>query len=164
MRDFKYRCLRWISSTSCWPYHWYGECVFGTKKDTLTVTEPFRLPVISRCKSSTLYAKSAIPAKSSSVSVGSPIIKYNLTVFQPDLKAFVHAANKSSSLTPLLITSRIRCVPASGAKVRPLLRTCCTFFAISMEKLSIRKDGKLTLTCLSLNSSMSISTNSGNLE
>ena len=91
-------------------------------------------------------------------------MKYNLTVFHPDLKAFVHAANKSSSLTPLLITSRMRCVPASGAKVRPLLRTCCTFFAISMEKLSMRKDGKLTLTCLSLNSSMSISTSSGNLE
>ena len=40
----------------------------------------------------------------------------------------------SSSLTFLLITSRMRCVPASGAKVRPLMPTL--LISSSSESLS----------------------------
>ena len=45
------------------------------------------------------------------------------------------------SVTFLLITSRIRCVPPSGAKVSPDLRTSVIFFSTSSLKRSIRSDG-----------------------
>ena len=48
----------------------------------------------------------------------------------------------SSSVTFLLITSRSRWVPASGAKVRPLLRTFCSRSISSREKLSARREGR----------------------
>ena len=38
---------------------------------------------------------------------------------KPEAKAASTAENRFSSVTPLLITSRKRCVPASGAKVKP---------------------------------------------
>ena len=46
----------------------------------------------------------------------------------------------------MLITSRRRCVPASGAKVRPLLRTFATFSISSGEKLSMRSEGSERFT------------------
>ena len=43
------------------------------------------------------------------------------------------------------MASRRRCVPASGAKVRPPLRTFCRRLMMSMEKLSARSDGSARL-------------------
>lgn len=50
-------------------------------------------------------------------------MKYSFTLFQPPEKAVAQVERISSSVTFLLIASRRRCVPASGANVRPLLRT-----------------------------------------
>ena len=49
--------------------------------------------------------------------------------------------SSSSSVTFLFITSRRRCVPASGAKVSPPRRTFCRRLMSSMEKLSARRLG-----------------------
>ena len=49
-----------------------------------------------------------MPSMSSSVSVGRPIMKYSFTAFQPSENASVTARIKSSSVTPLFITSRSR--------------------------------------------------------
>ena len=48
----------------------------------------------------------------------------------------------SSSVMFLLMTSRMRWVPASGAKVSPLLRTRLIWLSRSWEKLSIRREGR----------------------
>ena len=53
----------------------------------------------------------------------------------------------SSQVTFLLMTSRSRWVPASAAKVRPLLRTRVVFSIRLSEKLSIRSEGSDRLTC-----------------
>ena len=87
-----------------------------------------------------------MPATSASVSVGRPIMKYSFTFVQPLLKAIETVRLSSSSCTFLLMTSRRRCVPASGAKVRPLLRTEAILSVSSVEKLSTRSDGSETLT------------------
>ena len=86
-------------------------------------------------------------------------MKYSLTFFQPLAKAALTACSRSSSVTPLLITSRIRWLPASGANVRPLFRTACTFLATSTLNASMRKLGKDTLTFLSLKSAIIVSKN-----
>lgn len=56
------------------------------------------------------------------------------------------ALSRSSSYRFLLITSRRRWVPASGAKVRPLLRTFWMFSIRSRLKLSARSDGRARFT------------------
>ena len=87
-------------------------------------------------------------------------MKYSFTVLQPLSKASVTARIRSSSVTPLLITSRMRWVPASGARVRPDLRT---FWASSRDcftKLSIRMEGRETLILRSAYRSVSAQTNS----
>ena len=76
------------------------------------------------------------------VSVGSPIIKYSFTEVQPPAKALVQVRSTSSSVTFLLITSRIRWVPASGAKVSPLRRTLDSLSTSSSLKLSTRRLGR----------------------
>ena len=124
------------------------------------VTVTPHLPVTSLYFCATFSANLAIPTISSSVSVGSPIMKYSLTCFQPCLKAASTAPMRFSSVTPLLITSRSLWVPASGAKVRPLFLTCCILCAKSMEKLSMRKDGREKLTFSSLKSANRSSTSS----
>ena len=58
------------------------------------------------------------------------------------LRAVAQVERISSSVTFLLMASRRRCVPASGANVRPLLRTCCSRSMRSREKLSARSDGR----------------------
>ena len=68
----------------------------------------------------------------------------------------------SSSVTFLLITSRRRCVPASGAKVRDDLRTAATRSISSLEKLSTRSDGSAILTA-SGSVQVSISFKSGSI-
>ena len=134
------------------------------KKDTLTVTEPLRLPVISRCKSSTLYARSAIPARSSSVSVGRPIMKYNLTVFHPDLKAFVHAANKSSSLTPFVDNIAHALCTCFRSKSKTTFTYLLHLFR-NIDGETINAQGWQAYAHLFIfESSISMSTSSGNLE
>ena len=90
---------------------------------------------------------SAMPSRSSVVSVGRPIMKYNFTLFQPPWNAISHAWSTSSSRMFLLITSRRRWVPASQAKVRPLLRVFCTRCINSALKLSARSEGSDRLIC-----------------
>ena len=87
-----------------------------------------------------------MPLMSSSVSVGSPTMKYSLQRRQPAAKAASMAENKSSSVTFLLMTSRSRWVPASGAKVRPPFFWPATSSAISTPKASRRWEGTLTRT------------------
>ncbi len=86
-----------------------------------------------------------MPSKSSSVSVGRPIIKYSLILLQPLPKAMRATLSRLASSTPLLITSRRRWVPASGAKVKPVFFPFCISLARFMEKLSTRSDGSETL-------------------
>ena len=85
-----------------------------------------------------------MPLMSSSVSVGSPTMKYSLQRRQPAVKAASMAANRSSSVT--LMTSRSRWVPASGANVRPPFFWPATSSAISTPKASRRWEGTLTRT------------------
>ena len=73
---------------------------------------------------------------SSDVSVGRPIMKYSFTVVQPPEKALSAVERISSSVRFLLITSRSRWVPSSGAKVRPLRRSTLSRPASSSEKPS----------------------------
>ena len=86
---------------------------------------------------------------SSIVSVGKPIIKYSFTLVHPPEKAVLQVFNSSSSFTFLLIASLNLCEPASGAKVKPLLRTVLIFDIISSVKPSTLNDGKEILTCSS---------------
>ncbi len=123
-------------------------CAFGTNDATLTVTSgAFLTPA---CLSSRLphasvsFAMSTIPFKSSSVSVGKPIMKYSFRLCHPSENAQVAAWIRSSCVTPLLITFLSLCVPASGANVRPVLRPFWTSFARSTENESTRRDGRLT--------------------
>ena len=64
----------------------------------------------------------------------------------PPAKATAQDFIISFSVMFLLITSRRRCVPASGAKVSPPVRTLETFCISSSEKLSIRSEGSERLT------------------
>ena len=84
-----------------------------------------------------------MPARSSSVSVGSPSIKYNLTAEYPALNALFAAFNISSSVMSLFITSLSRCVPASGAKVREVFLESC---ANCPSKLSTLREGRASVT------------------
>ena len=59
----------------------------------------------------------------------------------PDIKALAQVDRISSSFRFLLMTSRSRWVPASGAKVKPLFRTVWSFSISSLEKLSARREG-----------------------
>ena len=81
-------------------------------------------------------------------------MKYSLTPHQPAVNASVTARSRSSSVTFLLMTSRMRCVPASGAKVSPPFRTVCIFSRSSFKIESMRSDGKDTDTFCSAMSSM----------
>ncbi len=56
------------------------------------------------------------------------------------------APSRSSSVTFLLMTSRRRCVPASGAKVRPPFLRPATNVAMSTPKESRRCEGMETRT------------------
>ena len=131
------------SSTSVFiPNHWNGVKAFGTNPPTLTVTEP--LWPCSLASSTQRRASSTMPRVSSSVSVGSPTRKYSFTRFQPWLKAEPTAAWRSSSVMSLLMTWRMRHVPASGANVRPVRRAFWIWAATSTVKASTRRLGRLT--------------------
>ena len=82
-----------------------------------------------------------MPLMSSSVSVGRPIMKYSLQRRHPALNAASNAPNRSSSVTFLLMTSRRRCVPASGATVRPPFFWPATSSAMSTPHESRRCEG-----------------------
>ena len=73
-------------------------------------------------------------------------MKYSFTLFHPPSKASRTLSSRSCSVTPLLITSRIRCVPASGAKVRLVFLTCWVSSRLSFSTLSIRRLGRLMET------------------
>ena len=96
--------------------------------------------------------------------MGKPIIKYSFTLLQPPWKASVTFSTRSCSVTPLLITSRRRCVPASGAKVRLDFFTCWVSSRESLSTLSMRREGKLTDTRFSRNSAINARINSGRQE
>ena len=89
-----------------------------------------------------------MPRMSSSVSVGRPVRKYSLTRRHPWEKADSTAPYRSSSRISLLITWRIRQVPASGANVSPVRRTFWISLAMPTVKASTRRLGRLTDTWL----------------
>jgi len=95
--------------------HWNGVKGFGTKKEVLVTicTLPFTrfsLGTVSKKVAAILLESSAIPRISSSVSVGSPSIKYNFTLVQPPSKARAEPCKMTSSVKPLLITFLNRCL------------------------------------------------------
>ena len=67
----------------------------------------------------TRAAVSTMPRTSSSSSVGRPIMKYSFMRWKPRPNTRSAELVMSSSVTFLVITSRMRWVPASGAKVSP---------------------------------------------
>ncbi len=73
-------------------------------------------------------------------------MKYSLIWSHPDSNASVAAAIRSSSVTPLLMMSRMRCVPASGANVSPVRRDFSTSRARAIENESTRREGNDTAT------------------
>ena len=97
-------------------------CGFGTKPPIETVQRMSLRPDASRPALITSWARRAICNTSSSSSVGKPHMKYNFTWRQPDAYAAVTVRIKSSSVTILLMTLRIRSLPPSGANVNPLRR------------------------------------------
>jgi hypothetical protein len=104
------------------PTHWNGVCGFGTKPPIETVHRTSLEPVAARPALITSWARRAICTTSSSVSVGRPHMKYSFTCRQPLVYAVTTVRIRSSSVTILLITLRIRSEPPSGAKVRPVRR------------------------------------------
>ena len=60
---------------------------------------------------------------------------------QPFLKIDSTAASRSSSRLPLLMTARMRSVAASGASVKPVLRTRAIFSASASFMVSVRSEG-----------------------
>ena len=105
-----------------------------------------------------------MPLMSSSVSVGRPIIKYSFMRSQPWENDALTAFMRSSSVTPLLMTSRMRCVPASGAKVRPPFFSPATSLAISTPKESRRSEGSDTEMPLPDRFALSLRSTSSRLE
>ena len=156
------------SSLVHWGAHWNGVKGFGTKKEVLVTicTLPltrFSFGTVSKKVAAILLESSAIPRISSSVSVGCPSMKYSLTLVQPPSKARAEPCKITSSVSPLLMTSRSLWLPASGAKVRLDFFTSCTLLMTSREKASIRKDGREILICLLSHSSIRKSISSGSL-
>ena len=84
---------------------------------------------------------SAMASTSSSRSKGKPTMKYILMTFHPAWKVARTAVKRSFSSLPLLMTRRMRALPASGAMVKPLLRTRLTCSASSAVNVSVRKLG-----------------------
>ncbi len=100
--------------------HWNGVHGLGTNGFTESVIRPIRprrrahgIMTSSRMR----IASRAIPRTSSSVSVGSPHMKYSFTCCIPCEMAFSAACTIRSSVKSLFTTRRIRSVPASGAMV-----------------------------------------------
>ena len=69
-----------------------------------------------------------------------------MTRRQPELKADSTAPYRSSSRMSLLMIWRMRQVPASGAKVRPVRRAFWIWPAMPTVKASTRRLGRLTET------------------
>ena len=83
-------------------------------------------------------------------------MKYNLICLHPLSQAVFTPRRSSSFVRPLLMTSRMRCVPASGANVRPLrLPELLMMLAMSSSKRSTRWLGRESDT-FSLYSSFSL--------
>jgi hypothetical protein len=109
------------------------------KEDRLTWIRGYD-PRIARPSSRLSRTRLTIPARSSSVSVGNPTMKYILTSFQPPSKAKVRASRISRASSFLLITARRRSVPASGTRVNPVLRTLRMFSTRSRDSFPGRSE------------------------
>jgi hypothetical protein len=66
--------------------------------------------------------------------------------FQPRAKALRQVESRSSSVIPLLITRRRRSLPASGARVKPVLRTRLIWSMMAGLSVPTRIDGMATET------------------
>ncbi len=122
-------------------------CGFGTNPPIDTVQRMSLRPVTWRPSAITRLASSATCSTSSSVSVGRPTMKYSFTWRQPCEYAAETVRIRSSSVTILLMTLRIRSLPPSGAKVRPERRPLReNSLARVMLKASTRVLGRLRLT------------------
>jgi hypothetical protein len=103
----------------------------GTCDDTLTVTSALPPPTMRLPTASMRWPVSTMPRTSSSVSVGRPIMKYSLTRCQPRSNTLRVESSMCASVMFLFTTSRMRWVPASGAKVRPVMRVWASSSRIS---------------------------------
>ncbi len=129
-------------SALAWPAHWKGVCALGTNPPMETVQRMSRVPEALRPVSITRRARSAIASTSSSVSVGRPHMKYSLTCRHPEENAAATVSMRSSSVTILLMTLRMRSEPPSGANVSPERRPLrLSSLARSMLNASTRVDG-----------------------
>ena len=99
--------------------HWYAVPGFGTSGLTLPTIRPTcpRPRACASMISRSCSVRSRIATRSSSVSVGSPIMKYSFRFSTPLAKIISALARISSLVTVLLITRRSRSDPVSGAIV-----------------------------------------------
>ena len=123
-------CLRRISAWVSCAHHCSGVCGLGTCDDTLTVTSA-RPPMIGLPIASMRWPVSTMPRTSASSSVGSPIMKYSFTRCQPRANTLRVDSSMCASVMFLFTTSRMRWVPASGAKVSPVMRVWASSSRIS---------------------------------
>ena len=113
-------CLLLVSLRPICSSHWKGVWGLGTKvaTDAVTFFPPAFLAIFR-----TLPESSAMAIKSSSVSVGRPIMKYSFMDSHPASNTCWADFSRSSSVIPLLITSLSLSLPASGAMVNPVFLT-----------------------------------------
>ncbi len=81
-------------------------------------------------------------------------MKYSLTRRQPASKAARVARSRSSSVTFLLMMSRMRWLPASGAKVRPPFFSPATAAAMSTKAARVARSRSSSVTFLLMMSRM----------
>ncbi len=91
-------------------------------------------------------------------------MKYSFTADQPWSKASVTERIRSASVTPLLITSLSRWVPASGARVSAVFLTFCVCLSVSVSTLSMRWEGSAMRTRRAANFSTIARASSGRQE
>ena len=114
------RLILWsVTAGSSIGSHWYAVPGLGMSGFTL----PTILPICPRGRayfsmmSRNCTVRSRMATRSSSVSVGRPIMKYSFRFSIPFLKIRSARSRISSFVTVLLMTRRIRSDPASGAMV-----------------------------------------------
>jgi len=132
------------SSVSC-ASHWKGVCALGTKGETAAVT--WRRGPPCPAASRVLRLRSKMASRSSRVSPGRPIMKYSLTCRQPCCTSFCACRSSSSSVTPLLMASRRRWLPASGARVAPVRRMPAIRAMMESSTEPTRSEGSASATC-----------------
>ena len=135
---------RTCSSVICGS-HWKGVCDLGTNGEMAAVT--CRRGIPRPAASRALRHRSTMASISSCVSPGRPIMKYSFTCCQPCSNSLRTCSISPSSVTPLLMMSRRRWLPASGARVAPVRRMPARRRMMSSSMEPTRRDGRDTEIC-----------------